>query len=520
VTVTRQYIIAYDVGTGGSKAVLVDMRARVLGSAIEPYSVHYPRPGWAEQEPEDWWRAVTGGTRQLLERYNVRPADVLCTTFTTQMLGILPMDAQGKCLQRAIIWLDARAGQQAGRVMRRLLHPSIFAAVAGTRLSGKDWIPKLWWLRENAPELYAHTAKILDVNGYLLYRATGQMAIDWTAASATGMFDLSKKTWDNFIIKFFDLPLEKMPELKRPIETVGVGLTAEAARELGLLAGTPVIAGAGDALTAAVGSAAVEVGDQHVYLGTSSWVGVIIGKKVTGKSGIATIQAADPTKNFLFAENETAGACLKWIADEFYRSEQADPAVENVYALMDADVQGIEPGSKHLIFTPWMYGERAPIDDIYVRSTFFNLSADHKREHLLRAVYEGVAYNLRWTFDVLNQKFHLWQDTVRVVGGGARGNPWLQIVADVTKKRVERVANPQEAGAVGAAMVAAIGLGIYPDFPSLKRVVKVTDVFEPQGCNAEIYDRLYNGYRQVYKALRKLYRKANEERFRGTGAHS
>ncbi|MDY7041972.1 MAG: FGGY-family carbohydrate kinase, partial [Chloroflexota bacterium] len=378
---------------------------------------------------------------------------------------------------------------------------------------------KIWWLRENAPELYAHTATILDVNGYLLYRATGEMAIDWTAASVTGMLDLGKKTWDHLVIRIFDLPLEKMPALRSPIEMAGGGLTAEAAREFGLLAGTPVVTGAGDALTAAVGAAAVEEGAQHVYLGTSSWVGVIIGKKVTGKSGVATIQAADPAKNFLFAENETAGACLKWIADEFYRSEQADPAIENVYALMDADVQGIEPGSNYLIFTPWMYGERAPVEDIYVRSTFFNLSADHKREHLLRAVYEGVAYNLRWTFDVLNKKFHLWQDTVRVVGGGARGDPWMQILADVTKKHVERVANPQEAGAVGAAMIAAIGLGIYPDFPSLKQVVRVTDVFEPQECNAEIYDRLYKGYKQVYKDLRKLYRRINRERFRGTEAN-
>ena len=410
-------------------------------------------------------------------------------------------------------YYDITARKQAERAMRRLLHPSIFAAVAGARLSGKDWIAKVWWLRENAPELYAQTAKILDVNGYLLYRATGEMVIDWTEASVTGMFDLGKKTWDPLIITLFNLPLDKMPDLRSPVETVGRGLTEEAARQFGLLAGTPVVVGAGDALTAAVGSAAVVEGDQHVYLGTSSWVGVVIGKKVTGKSGIATIQAADPTKNLLYAENETAGACLKWIADEFYRAEQADPSIENVYALMDADVQHIEPGSNYLIFTPWMYGERAPVEDIYVRSTFFNLSADHKREHLLRAVYEGVAYNLRWTFDLLGRKFHQWQDTVRIVGGGARGDPWLQIIADVTKKRVERVANPQEAGAVGAALVATVGLGIYPDFLALKKVVQVADVFEPQECNARIYDRLYKGYREVYKALRKLYHKINRERF-------
>jgi xylulokinase len=211
---------------------------------------------------------------------------------------------------------------------------------------------------------------------------------------------------------------------------------------------------------------------------------------------------------------ETAGACLKWIADEFYQHEQADPNVPNVYALMDEKVKTIPPGSDFLVFTPWMYGERSPVADTWVRSTFFNLSADHSREHLLRATYEGIAYNLRWMIEIVEKHFGFPLPILRVIGGGARGAPWMQIIADVTGRRVETVANPLEAGAVGAALTAAIGLGLYPDFQALKKVIRVGHEFEPRAGSAEVYDVLYDAYRRLYSSLRHLYRKVNEVRFK------
>jgi xylulokinase len=280
------------------------------------------------------------------------------------------------------------------------------------------------------------------------------------------------------------------------------------------LEGTPVFGGGGDAPGAAVGAGAVEEGDGHIYLGTSGWVGVTTHKTPTGRHGVATLQSADPGKALLFAEMETAGACLKWIADEFYKAEQADPNIPNVYALMDAKVETIPPGSDFLICTPWLYGERAPIADTWVRGTFFNLSADHTREHLLRAVYEGVAYNLRWMIEIVEQTFGFPLPTLRVIGGGARGKPWMQIIADVTGRRVETVVNPQEAGAVGAALTAAVGLGLYPDFESLKKIVRVEHEFEPQAENAPTYAVLYQAYQRLYASLRRLYRDVNEVRFR------
>ena len=507
-----KYIVAHDVGTGGNKAVLVDTEGNIHASAFQAYPVHYPRPDWAEQEPEDWWHAIAATTNQVLERSGVAPQDVLAMVYTTQMLGIVPMGTDGQPLRRAIIWLDGRAPEQAKRIMRKFLGPRVFAAVAGTAITGKDGLAKLLWLKETEPEIYAGMSCFLDVNGYLTYRATGNMVFEWSCASAIG-FDLKKKDWLRGIFRYVGLDQAKFPALVRSIDQAG-GMTAKAARACGLLEGTPIFGGMGDAPGAAVGSGAVGEGDGHIYLGTSGWVGVVTHKTPTGRHGVVAIHSADPDKALLFSEMETAGACLKWIADQFYRHEQADPTIPNVYALMDQNVEEIPPGSNFLVCTPWMYGERSPVADTWVRSTFFNLSADHTREHLLRAVYEGVAYNLRWMIEIVEQHFGFPLPALRVIGGGARGAPWMQIIADVTGRRVETVAQPQEAGAVGAALTAAIGLGLYPDFEALKAIVQVAQEFEPQACNAAVYDTLYQAYRHIYDCLRHLYREVNEVRFR------
>jgi xylulokinase len=506
-----EYIVAHDVGTSRNKAVLIDSLGRVHGSASAPYPVHFPHPDWAEQEPEDWWRAVSTTTRRLLEESGVPPRHVVAMIYTTQMLGIVPVGPRGDVLRRAIIWLDGRAPAQAERLMRKFLGRRAFALVAGAELSGKDGLPKLLWLKEHEPGVYHAMSSFLDVNGYLLYRATGEMVFEWSCASAFG-FDLKEKDWLRGIIRYIGLDLTKFLPLVRSVDRVG-GLTAEAAAACGLLQGTPVFGGGGDAPGAAVGSGAVDEGDGHIYLGTSGWAGVVTRKSPTGRDGVVVIQSADPAKALLFAEMETAGACLQWIADQFYRHEQADPAVPNVFALMDQDVASIPPGSDYLICTPWMYGERAPVSDTWVRSTFFNISADHTREHLLRAVYEGVAYNLRWMIEIVEHKFDFPLPVLRVIGGGARGAPWMQIIADVTGRRVETVAQPLEAGAVGMGLIAAIGLGLYPDVAALKKIVQVERVFEPNRETAGIYDHLFPAYREIYKSLRRLYRSVNEKRF-------
>jgi xylulokinase len=224
--------------------------------------------------------------------------------------------------------MDARAPSQAERIMRKFLGGRVFAAIAGAELCGKDGLPKLLWLKENEPDVYQKMTCFLDVNGYLTFRATGQQVFEWSCASAIG-FNLSKKDWLRGVIRYVGLDQSKFPALVRSVDQVG-GLTAEAARECGLLEGTPVFGGGGDAQGAAVGSGAVGEGEGHIYLGTSGWVGVVTQENRTGRYGVACLQSADPSKALLFAEMETAGACLKWIADEFYKAERADPNIPNV----------------------------------------------------------------------------------------------------------------------------------------------------------------------------------------------
>lgn len=499
------YVIAHDVGTGGNKAALISSQGVVLESEFEPYATQYPHAQCAEQDPEDWWRAVSVTSQRLLDKTQVSPRDVLAISFSYQMLGVLPVDKQAQPLRPCIIWLDGRAVEEADRIMRMFGGPGIFASLFGVALTGKDVLPKLLWLKKHETEIYQRAASILDVGGYLLLQATGRKVYEWTGASASGLFNLKTKSWDGMMMRLFGLESGKFPDLVQSTENVG-GLTSRAAAELGLLEGTPVIAGAGDAPLAAVGSGAVGEGDGHVYLGTSGWVGMVTSRRVTGKRGIATIQAADSEKLFLIAETETAGACLEWAAQELYGEEPS----HEIFARMDAEVADTDPGSKGLLFAPWMYGERCPVADECVRSAFLNLNRTHKRQHMTRAIYEGVAYNLCWMLDSMAELYKLRPDPLRAIGGGARGLPWLQIIADVSGRTVESVPAPQEATARGAGLVAAIGLGIYPSFEAVKQVVEPEHVLTANEALRPVYEELYPAYRQIYKCLRDFYHSLNK----------
>jgi len=505
-----KYIIAHDVGTSNNKAALVDVEGGVHGRSVSSYQIKYPRPGWAEQDPEGWWKAMTLSTRQLMAETGVSPADILCVVNATQMLGIVPMDDAGVALRPGIIWLDNRASEEARWVMSKFLGPTVFAAIAGASITGKDGIPKLIWLKRNEPDMYKRMKCFLDVNGYLNYRCTGNMVMNWSSASAFGL-DLKKKIWLETIFKYVGFDTKKLAPLVRSTDKIG-GLTKEAAALMGLLEGTPVMGGAGDVPAAAVGSGAVGEGEGHISIGTSAWVGVVTSRTPTGKSGVVSTHSADPGKALLLGQMELAGGCLKWLGDEMCRLEKADTTMSNIFGFMDSKVEQVPAGSDYLIFMPWMYGERAPVADAFVRGGFVNLVPEHTREHMIKAVYEGVAYNLRWIIEVIETQFKFPLPTLRIIGGGALGHPWMQILADVTGKRIETVRNPQEAGAVGAAMTAAVGLGIYKDFESLKVVVSSDHAFEPRAANREVYDFLYKRYKELYTDLKGFYTRINKER--------
>lgn len=478
--------IGHDLGTGGDKAVLVDVATgRALASHVATYGLDQPSPGRAEQDPADWWRAVCEGTRAVAA--GVDPGRIKGLAFAGQMLALVPMDRRGKPTRPAISWLDHRAEAQAQRLTRRLGGRRVVQALAGGQPTGKDLVPKIAWLAEQEPRVHAATAAYGDATSYLVARATGRLAMDPTAAGATGILHVSRRVWSRTLAKLVGFPLERMPPLV-PSTTVAGSLTAQAAQELGLPAGLPVAMGMADIPAAAVGSGATAPGEGHVYLGTSSWIGVTLARpKSVARAGIASVPSAARTGCLLIAESETAGACRDWFA-------------EQVAPLDDALAGGAPPGSDGLLFAPWLFGERSPIPDSGLRGAFVGLSMKHTRAHLARAVLEGVALNLKWILDVIDRT-GVRRPGLRAIGGGTQSDLWLQILADVTGETIVPLAEPRLAGAVGAALIAAVAVGALPDVAAIHSRVRTRDPVRPDAAAMRRYDGHYRALQALAPAL-------------------
>lgn len=505
-------MIGYDIGTGGCKAVLATPEGNILGTEFEEYEVCFPREHCAEQEPVDWWDAVVATTRRLMEKTGTDPADVLGIAFASQMLGVVPMTDEGVPLCPGIIWMDSRAERQARRLVRRMGGERVLMRAVGVVPSGKDVACKLKWVEEENPDVFEKTSVFLDVKGYVIYRATGNFVTDQTAASVTGFMDKKTRGWSSVMAKVLGgaSSLPKMPPVKKATDIAGE-LTEEAAGELGLRPGTPVASGMGDAPAAMIGGGALEHGECVISIGTSGLLLIHSNKSVNlGRFGMASIAAADPSMWLVTAELITAGGCLKWFTEQLVTDEERERASRNdgIYAELDREVAEVSAGARRLLFTPWMFGERAPVTDVMLRGGFVNLSIEHTRADMLRAVYEGVALNFRWCFEAAATK-GLPCPRVRAIGGGALSDAWMQIFADVTGRTIEPVVGAQESGALGAALVVPMAVGIYGDYGAVKQAVRVRKTFEPDLGNREIYDEMFEQFKAVCGALAPVYHVLN-----------
>ncbi|WP_303857536.1 FGGY-family carbohydrate kinase [Aminicella lysinilytica] len=280
-----------------------------------------------------------------------------------------------------------------------------------------------------------------------------------------------------------------------------------------MAAGTPVFGGCDDVQSAVVGSGMCRDGDVHIYLGTSAWVCATSKTADKFKHGAAAIQSADKEMNLIAGITESAGANIQWICDQFFRHEKEEYGDDGIFAYMDEVVKDIPAGSDHLICTPWMLGERCPVSSTTTRATLFNVTMVHTREHLMRSVYEGIGYNLRWVLENYKADYGFGCNDFRIIGGGALDKVWMQIIADITGKSFSVVKDPRNAGAVGAAMVALIGLGHIKSFADTREFVKIDKRYDPDPANKAIYDKLFADYKEIYYSLSKAYEKANGQRF-------
>ena len=507
-----QYVIAHDLGTSSDKAILLSTKGDIIQSTEARYAYQSPNPGWVEQNPQDYWQAVVNTTHKLMRSSGVAPTDIIGIVYTTQAMGVIPIDKNGSLLYPNITWVDGRAEDQAIAIMKRFGGRKAFKALVGIELTGKDVIPKLLWLKEKCTEIYNKTALFLDVNGYLKFRSTNKAVSEWSGACSYA-FNLKKKDWERVFFKISGIDLNKLPPLVKSTDKVG-GLTDEAARELGLLSGTAVYGGCDDTQSAAIGSGAGGEGEAHIYLGTSAWAGVTTEKVYKFKNGAVCLQSADPQKNLVVGITESAGNNLEWFIEQFYKEEKSRLTTEEIYHLIEGDIKKTSAGSDHLIFTPWLLGERCPVGTTTTRGTLFNVGLEHTRGHFIRALGEGIGYNLRWIIDNMEKDFKFNISSLRITGGGSQSDVWMQGIADITGHTIETTSQPKTAGALGASMCALVGSGCFNSFADIKKLIKTAKRFEPQKENKALYDELFQLYKRLYFALRSSYKKANRERFK------
>jgi xylulokinase len=490
----ESFIIAHDLGTSGTKAVLTDMNGTIIASAESHYPVYYSPDGGAEQDPEEWWKAIVETTHNMMRTADIAPEKVAGLSMSAQMVGTLPVDVDGKPLRRAMIWLDARAEAEAEFLRNK---------TGFNHITGKSPSAKVLWIMRHEPDIYARTHKMLDCKDFLQFRMTGVFATDQGMAGATSYFNRQTRSWWPLVLDAMELPVEKLPEPISSTDIVGE-LTAKAATELGLVEGTPVISGGGDLPCAVIGSGAISPGHSHLYLGTSAWVIASTKEFISDVEGIFASIGIDDQSYLLGGEMDNAGGCTKWFLENLMGKEDEAAAAEagkSIFQYMDQLAAEIPPGAEELIFLPWVWGERAPVNDDNVRGGFVNLGLNHTKGHMIRALLEGVGCHLRWIFNTVESAGVL-QKEANVIGGGATSPFWLQILADITNIKLLQVEQPLDACARGAAMTAAVGLKYYKNFAEVEQTIKLTGAeFTPNQENREVYDTLYKNFRSLYSPL-------------------
>lgn len=496
-----KYILAHDVGTGGDKAVLCDLNGQVLFSAYKSYGISYPQPGWVEQDPDELWRAVAFTTRQVLHQSGINPADVIGVGISAQMWNTLPVDEHGRPLTPMLSWLDLRSVRQADRLMTGDL-PSFIFKHTGNIPTAKDSIPKILWLKEERPDIWERTAFLLDCKEYILFKLTSRIAIDYVGASVYFLFDPIARHWSQEVCRELGIPIEKLPPAFPCTDVIGA-ITPGASLETGLVAGTPVVICAGDVAVAQAGAGANREGKVHLCIGTATWVGISTATfRNDPDKPFWGLNHIDKDKYIIAGEMETGGGALMWFRDVLCQEQQHQAAVgeKSSYDLLSDMAGSVPAGSDKLIFLPWLSGERAPVLDHYARGGYIGLTMSHTKAHMTRAVMEGVAYHLRWICEAM-EKTGFVINGFNGIGGGCNSPIWVQIIADITGRPLSVVKNHLEAGAVGAALTVAVGLGIHPDMDSVDDLVSIERVVQPDPLNRRRYEHLYQIYRDLYTVL-------------------
>jgi xylulokinase len=493
-------ILAHDLGTSGNKATLFTTEGRLVGSVTVAYGTHYFNTNWAEQDPEDWWRAVCESTTALVKD----PAAVKAICFSGQMMGCLCVDREGRPLRPAILYCDQRAVRECDAILAKIA-PEDFYRITGHRASASYSVEKLMWVKAHESDIYARTAKMLHAKDWLNFRLTGVMATEYSDASGTNVLDLAARRWSEPLVAITGIDGDKLPDLHESTDVVGT-LARAAADALGLRPGIPVVAGAGDGICAGVGAGSVRPGLTYNYLGSSSWIATTTREPIFDDEMRTFVWAhAVPGCVHPCGTMQTAGGAYAWVKNEIgtLEKERAASSGESPYELLNRQIASSPPGANGLVFLPYLLGERTPRWNPDAKGALIGLTLEHTRADVLRAVMEGITLNLSIILDIFRAKVPIGE--VTVIGGGAKGEVWRRIMADVYQADIVRPNYLEEATSIGAAVIGGVGCGIFKDFGVVDRFIEIVDRTRPDPATAAVYARAKALLNDSYAALEPLF---------------
>jgi xylulokinase len=493
------FVLGLDIGTGGSRAVIVDERGAIVASSTRPHQpFSSPGPAWAEQQPEDWWQAAQSAVKDAIASARLTSRDIECVGLSGQMHGAVLLDDRGDVLRPAIIWCDQRTAEECRWLEREIGADRLIQLTSNPALTNFT-VTKLLWVRTHEPVTWARVRHVLLPKDYVRYRMSGAFAIDVADASGTLLLDVERRTWSQEMLTATGIDETILPKVFES-PAVSAHVSAEGARCTGLLAGTPIVAGAGDQAAGAVGMGITRPGAVSVTIGTSGVVFAATERPALDRRGrIHTFCHAIPGRWHVMGVTQAAGLSLRWVRDQW----MADAGGDAAYERLTSEAATVPAGSDGVLWAPYLMGERTPHCDPDVRAALIGLAASHSRAHVVRAVLEGVAFSLRDTFAIF-EELGVPATDVRVGGGGARSPLWREIQATVYNRPVTTVA-AEEGAAFGAALLAGVGAGMWRDVDdACDRVVRTAEITPPRADAVDVMARQYATYRRIYPALREI----------------
>lgn len=497
-----KYLLGIDIGTSGTKTVLFDRGGNPISSSTAEYPLYQPEIGWAEQDPQDWWKAVCITINQVIKDSNINPESISGIGLSGQMHGLVMLDGDGNVLRKSIIWCDQRTAKECVEITEKVGEKRLIDITANPALTGFT-ASKILWVRNNEPEIYEKCRKILLPKDYIRYMLTGEFATEVSDASGMQLLDVKNRCWSKEVLNALDIPIEYLGDVHESIVVSGK-VHKKAAQVTGLKEDTPVVGGAGDQAAGAIGNGIIKSGQISSTIGTSGVVFAHLDEPIIDEKGrVHTFCHAVPGAWHMMGVTQGAGLSLKWFRDNFCTNEieVAKGMGIDPYVLMTKEAEKVPTGSRGVIYLPYLMGERTPHLNPKAKGVFFGLSAAHTKNEMLRAVIEGVSYSLLDCMEIIKDT-GMNPTNVMVSGGGGKSELWRQILADMFNCKVS-TNKSSEGPALGVALLAGVGTGVYKDIDEACSIaISENSVQFPKEENSLVYKRYYEIYKKIYDDLK------------------